>query len=136
MASVSRMVARNWLPRPSPLLAPATRPAMSTNSMAAGTTTFGLGDFLEHIGPLVRHDDHADIGVDGAEGVVGRLRLPGAGEGVEEGGFAHIGQSDDAGFEHKIGALKGRMQRGHWGLDKSKLVPCILTLFPAKTASL
>jgi len=26
------------------------------------------------------------------------------------------------------------MQRGHWGLDKSKLVPCILTLFPTNTA--
>ena len=40
MASTSRMVARNWLPSPSPLLAPATSPAISTNSMAAGTTTF------------------------------------------------------------------------------------------------
>ena len=36
MASVSRMWARNWLPKPSPPLAPATSPAMSTNSMAAG----------------------------------------------------------------------------------------------------
>jgi len=33
------MLARNWLPKPSPLLAPATRPAMSTNSIAAGITT-------------------------------------------------------------------------------------------------
>src|SRR5437870_1201771 len=32
MASTSRMLARNWLPRPSPLEAPFTRPAMSTNS--------------------------------------------------------------------------------------------------------
>ncbi len=37
MASVSRMCDRNWLPRPSPLDAPATRPAMSTNSTMAGT---------------------------------------------------------------------------------------------------
>ena len=42
MASVSRMCARNWLPRPSPLLAPATRPAMSTNSTMAGTMRSGL----------------------------------------------------------------------------------------------
>jgi hypothetical protein len=42
MASVSRMWLRNWLPRPSPLLAPATRPAMSTNSTIAGTTRSGL----------------------------------------------------------------------------------------------
>src|SRR3989344_3601624 len=36
MASVSRMWARNWLPRPSPWLAPATKPSMSTNSTMAG----------------------------------------------------------------------------------------------------
>ena len=41
MASVSRMLARNLLPRPSPLDAPATRPAMSTNSTTAGTTFCG-----------------------------------------------------------------------------------------------
>ena len=41
MASVSRMFARNWLPRPSPWLAPATRPAMSTNSTVAGTILAG-----------------------------------------------------------------------------------------------
>mmetsp|Transcript_2979 Transcript_2979/g.12058 ORF Transcript_2979/g.12058 Transcript_2979/m.12058 type:complete len:204 (+) Transcript_2979:1404-2015(+) len=38
MASHSRMFARNLLPRPSPSLAPLTRPAMSTNSSTAGTT--------------------------------------------------------------------------------------------------
>ena len=37
MASVFRMLVRNWLPMPSPLLAPFTRPAMSTNSTVAGT---------------------------------------------------------------------------------------------------
>ena len=36
-ACVSRMWARNRLPSPSPLEAPATKPAMSTNSVAAGT---------------------------------------------------------------------------------------------------
>src|SRR5690606_24587915 len=41
MASTSRMWARNLLPRPSPLAAPATRPAMSTNSTAVGTTFCG-----------------------------------------------------------------------------------------------
>src|SRR6266571_3883027 len=40
-ASVSRMLARNWLPSPSPLDAPATSPAMSTNSTVAGTTRAG-----------------------------------------------------------------------------------------------
>src|SRR5476651_114618 len=42
MASVSRMLARNLLPRPSPFEAPATRPAMSTNSMVVGRMRFGL----------------------------------------------------------------------------------------------
>ncbi|MCY1250612.1 hypothetical protein D9M72_642680 [compost metagenome] len=42
MASVSRILARNWLPRPSPLDAPATRPAMSTNSTVAGRMRSGL----------------------------------------------------------------------------------------------
>ena len=36
MASTSRILERNLLPRPSPLEAPLTRPAMSTNSMVAG----------------------------------------------------------------------------------------------------
>ena len=34
--SVSRMLARNLLPSPSPEAAPATKPAMSTNSTTAG----------------------------------------------------------------------------------------------------
>ena len=37
MASVSRILPRNWLPKPSPLLAPFTSPAMSTMSQVAGT---------------------------------------------------------------------------------------------------
>ena len=42
MASHSRMWARNWLPRPSPWLAPATKPAMSVNSIMAEMTFLGL----------------------------------------------------------------------------------------------
>ena len=42
MASVSRIFARNWFPSPSPLLAPFTRPAISTISTVAGTTLLGL----------------------------------------------------------------------------------------------
>ncbi len=37
IASASRMLARNWLPRPSPSLAPLTMPAMSTKDTVAGT---------------------------------------------------------------------------------------------------
>lgn len=42
MASVSRMFAKNLLPRPSPFDAPLTRPAMSTISTVAGTMRCGL----------------------------------------------------------------------------------------------
>ena len=42
MASVSRMLAKNLLPKPSPLEAPATRPAMSTISTMAGWVFCGL----------------------------------------------------------------------------------------------
>ena len=42
MASVSRIFAKNWFPRPSPLDAPATKPAISTNSTAAGRMRSGF----------------------------------------------------------------------------------------------
>ena len=38
IALASRMLARNWLPRPSPSLAPFTSPAMSTKVTVAGMT--------------------------------------------------------------------------------------------------
>ena len=41
MASVSRMWLRNLFPSPSPLEAPATRPAISTKRITAGTTLLG-----------------------------------------------------------------------------------------------
>ncbi len=41
-ASVSRMLARNWLPRPSPLEAPRTRPATSTKLIRAGMISLDL----------------------------------------------------------------------------------------------
>ena len=46
--------------------------------------------------PLVAHLDHADVGLDRAERVGGHVRLPAAGEGVEERGLAGVGQPDDA----------------------------------------
>src|SRR3989338_7905776 len=42
MASTSRMWLKNLFPKPSPLCAPATSPAMSTNSMVVGTVFFDL----------------------------------------------------------------------------------------------
>ena len=44
------MFARNWFPSPSPFEAPATRPAISTNSIVVGTKGEGLGNkFLANI---------------------------------------------------------------------------------------
>mmetsp|Transcript_3112 Transcript_3112/g.8671 ORF Transcript_3112/g.8671 Transcript_3112/m.8671 type:complete len:231 (-) Transcript_3112:153-845(-) len=45
IASHSRMLARNLLPKPSPFDAPATNPAMSTNSSVAGTIFCELFSF-------------------------------------------------------------------------------------------
>ena len=36
------MLAKNWLPRPSPLEAPSTKPAISTNSIVVANTLSGL----------------------------------------------------------------------------------------------
>ena len=48
--------------------------------------------------PYVRHRNHADIGVDGAEGIVGALGAR-VGDGVKQSGFAHVGQSDNTEFQ-------------------------------------
>ena len=61
----------------------------------------GLRDFLQHREPLVRHGHDADVWIDRAKGVIRRLGLAGAGDGVEQGGLADIGQADDSGFQHK-----------------------------------
>ena len=42
MASTSRILAKNLLPNPSPLLAPRTRPAISTISICVGTILSGI----------------------------------------------------------------------------------------------
>ena len=63
-------------------------------------TTLVLAIFASSSQPRVGHGDDADVGVDGAEGIVGRLRLAGAGDGVEQRGLADVGQSDDSGSEH------------------------------------
>jgi hypothetical protein len=74
---------------------------MSTNSIAAGMMTVVLAIFCKHFEPRVRHGDDADVRVNGAKGIIRRLGLARARDGVEQGGFAHVGQSDDSGFKHK-----------------------------------
>ena len=43
----------------------------------------------------LRHGDHARVRLDGAEGIVRGLRAR-LGDRVEQGGLAHVGQTDDA----------------------------------------
>ncbi len=52
----------------------------------------GLVNFRQLVQPGVGHRHHAHVGVDGAEGIVGRLRA-GVGDGVKEGALAHVGQT-------------------------------------------
>ena len=49
----------------------------------------------ETVEPFVGHGDHADVGLNGAEGIICRLGT-GAGNGVEQGGFADIGQTHNS----------------------------------------
>ena len=91
------MCVRNLLPRPSPVLAPLTRPAMSTNSKTAGTIFCDL-EIVESVSSRSSgHGDDALIGLDGAKGIICRLRLARACDGVEERALSDVGETDDSG---------------------------------------
>jgi hypothetical protein len=62
---------------------------MSTNSTMAGWTLRGL-TISDRRRARIGHFDDADVGLDGAEGVVLGSDA-GLGEGVEEGRFADVG---------------------------------------------
>ena len=94
MASVSRMFARNWLPRPSPWLAPATRPAMSTNSTVAGTIFAGWSISASACRRYVGHRHDAHVGLDGGERVIGGQTAL-VGHRREQRGLADIRQPHD-----------------------------------------
>ena len=68
-------------------------------SLASGDHLRGLADPRQRREPLVGHGDVADIGLDRAEGIIGRLRRRGLGERVEKRGLAHIGKPDNAAFK-------------------------------------
>ena len=55
----------------------------------------GIKHFGQHLQPLIWNGHHAFIGLNGAEGVIGRLR-PGFGDGVEQCAFTYVGKPDDA----------------------------------------
>ncbi len=60
----------------------------------------GLDHLLQHLEPRIGHGHDADVRVDRAKGIIGRLRFAGAGDGVEESGFADVGQTDDSSSQH------------------------------------
>ena len=107
IASASRMLARNWLPRPSPSLAPFTMPAMSTNDTVAGTVCALPEIAGEDVEARVGERDDADVRLDRGERVVRREHV-GLGQRVEEGGLADVGQADDPDREcHRRANLGG-----------------------------
>ena len=63
-----------------------------------GHDTFGLNNGGELGQTQIGHFHHTDIGLDGTKRVV-FSRDTGLGQGIEEGGLAHIGQADDAAFQ-------------------------------------
>ena len=72
-----------------------------------GDEFLGSGDFGEDGEARVRDHDDPDVGVDGAERIVRRLRFAGAGYRVEECRFSDVWQSYDSGLEHGGGRLGG-----------------------------
>jgi len=74
MASTSRMCVRHLLPGLA-LRRAFTRPAMSTNSIAAGMHDIRLRILLQFVKSRVRHGDDANIRINGAKGIIRRLRL-------------------------------------------------------------
>ena len=61
-----------------------------------GDELLRVRELRERREPRVGHGDDADVRIDGAKRVVRRLRLLRAGDGVEEGGFADVWETDDA----------------------------------------
>ena len=112
IASHSRILARNWLPSPSPLEAPRTRPAMSTKVSRVGMISFEPAISRQRVQPRIGHRDVADVGLDGAERIVGRLRRGGLRQRVEERRLADIRQADDAAFEAHGGERSRELRDG------------------------
>ena len=65
----------------------------------------GLDDLGQLRQARIGHFDHADVGLDGAEGIV-LGRDAGLGQRVEEGGLADVGQADDAALEAHGGCFQ------------------------------
>jgi len=76
----------------SPEAAPFTRPAMSTKRTKAGTVFFGLKRVVKSRESVVGHRDHAHVGLDGRERIVGSGGVA-RGQRVENGGLADVGKA-------------------------------------------
>jgi hypothetical protein len=76
-----------------------------------GDELLGAGELRKSGEALIRHGDDAGVRLDGAEGVVGSLRLSGAGDCIEESGFANVRKAYDTSAEHKRGARLGRIEK-------------------------
>ena len=59
-----------------------------------GSILFGRIHFGQIVQTAIGHGDHAHVGLNGAEGVVGAF-CAGVGDGVEQGALAHVGQTHD-----------------------------------------
>ena len=62
---------------------------------AGGRNLLGLIHLGQHVQTLIRHGYHARVGFNGAERIISGLRAR-IGNGVKQGAFAHIGQTNDA----------------------------------------
>ena len=91
------------------------------------------GDLGQHFKARIGHGDIADIGLDGAEGIIGRLRRRRLRQGVEQGGFADVRQADNAAFETHVDArpLKDKeLFAAFCGPRDEKASPAVLVARP------
>ena len=72
---------------------------------------FGLGLGGQSVHPFVRHSHGGLVGLDGAKGIVGGLSILGLGQGVEQGGFAYIGQAHNTNTERHVVSLRYAKRR-------------------------
>jgi hypothetical protein len=93
-------VAEELVPEPFPLGGALDQPGDVDELDGCRDHDAGFGDPAERFEAVIRDGDDANIGIDGAKWVVGRLRLSGSGDGVEQGGLSDVGESDDSSFEH------------------------------------
>ena len=89
-------------------LAGAAHETGNINEIHAGMDgLFGLCLGGQGVHARVRHSHRSLVGLDGAEGIVGGLGILSLGQGIEEGGLAHVGQPDDTDAESHAFSLWG-----------------------------